>query len=70
MPEKYGGANLDSISYAITIEEISRICGSTGLSVTVHNSVGAYPILKWGTEEQKDRFLPDISTGKNWDEAH
>jgi butyryl-CoA dehydrogenase len=64
LPEKYGGAELDSISYAITIEEISRICASTGLMVTVHNSVGAFPIYKWGTEEQKERYLYDIATGK------
>lgn len=64
LPEKYGGADLDSISYSITIEEISRICASTGLTVTVHNSVGAYPIYKWGTEEQKDRFLPELASGK------
>jgi len=64
LPEKYGGADLDSISYSITIEEISRICASTGLTVTVHNSVGAYPIYKWGTEEQKERFLPDLASGK------
>jgi len=64
LPEKYGGANLDSISYAITIEEISRICASTGLMLTVHNSVGAFPIYKWGTEEQKEKYLYDIATGK------
>jgi len=64
LPEKYGGAELDSISYAITIEEISRICASTGLMLTVHNSVGAFPIYKWGTDEQKERFLYDIATGK------
>lgn len=64
LPEKYGGAELDSISYAITIEEISRICASTGLMLTVHNSVGAFPIYKWGTEEQKERYLYDIATGK------
>ena len=64
LPEKYGGADLDSISYSITIEEISRICASTGLTLTVHNSVGAYPIYKWGTEEQKERFLPDLASGK------
>lgn len=64
LPEKYGGACLDSISYAITIEEISRVCASTGLTLTVHNSVGAHPIAKWGTEEQKERFLYDIATGK------
>ncbi len=64
IPEKYGGACLDSISFVITIEEISRICPSTGLNVSVHNSVGAYPILEWGSEEQKDKFLYDIATGK------
>ncbi len=63
LPEKYGGADLDSISYSITIEEISRICASTGLTVTVHNSVGAYPIYKWGSEEQKEKFLPDLASG-------
>ncbi|MBN1801139.1 MAG: acyl-CoA dehydrogenase family protein [Candidatus Lokiarchaeota archaeon] len=64
IPEKYGGAELDTISYAITIEEISRICASTALNVSAHNSLGAYPIFKWGTEEQKKRYLPDISCGK------
>ncbi|MFX0187827.1 MAG: acyl-CoA dehydrogenase family protein [Candidatus Hodarchaeota archaeon] len=64
LPEKYGGADLDNISYAITIEEISRVCASTGLMLSVHNSVGAYPIYKWGTEEQKEKYLYDIAHGK------
>jgi alkylation response protein AidB-like acyl-CoA dehydrogenase len=64
LPQKYGGACLDSISYVITIEEISRICASTGLTLTVHNSVGAFPIYKWGNEEQKERYLYDLATGK------
>ncbi len=64
LPQKYGGAELDSISYAIVIEEISRICASTGLTLSVHNSVGAYPIYRWGTEEQKERYLYDIASGK------
>jgi len=64
MPEKYGGACLDSISFAITIEEISRVCPSTGLSLTVHNSVGAYPIYEWGSEEQKEKYLYAIASGK------
>ncbi len=64
LPEQYGGAGLDSISYAITIEEISRVCASTGLAVTVHNSVGAYPIHKWGTKQQKEQFLQDIASGE------
>jgi len=64
VPEEYGGAGLDSISYAITIEEISRVCAGIGLCVTVHNSVGAYPIVKFGTEKQKKKFLPPLASGE------
>ncbi|TFG09866.1 MAG: acyl-CoA dehydrogenase [Promethearchaeota archaeon] len=64
LPEKYGGAELDSISYTIIIEEVARVCASTALTLTVHNSVGAFPIYKFGNEEQKDRLLPDIASGK------
>lgn len=63
-PGKYGGAETDSISYAIAIEEISRVSAALGLCVTVHNSVGAYPIARFGTEEQKQRFLPPLSSGE------
>jgi len=61
---EYGGAGLDSISYAITIEEISRVSAAMGLCVTVHNSVGAYPIVRFGTPEQKRLFLPDLASGR------
>ncbi|MBY9006799.1 MAG: acyl-CoA dehydrogenase family protein [Candidatus Lokiarchaeota archaeon] len=64
LPEKYGGAELDSISYAIVIEEISKICAATGLTISVHNSVSAYPILKFGSEEQKEKYLPNLASGK------
>ena len=63
VPKKYGGAELDTISYAITIEEISRVCAAVGLCITVHNSVGTYPIVLFGTEEQKERFLPKLAGG-------
>jgi alkylation response protein AidB-like acyl-CoA dehydrogenase len=65
IPGKYGGVELDSISYAITIEELSRVCASIGLCITVHNSVGAYPIVRFGTEEQKKRFLPQLANGEH-----
>ena len=63
-PKKYGGADLDSISYAIAVEEISRVSGAMGLCVTVHNSVGLYPILRFGTDEQKERFVPRLASGE------
>jgi butyryl-CoA dehydrogenase len=59
----YGGAALDSISYAIAIEEISRVSAAVGLCLTVHNSVGVYPLERFGTEEQKRRFLPAMTSG-------
>ncbi|MGC9324990.1 MAG: acyl-CoA dehydrogenase family protein [Desulfomonilia bacterium] len=64
VPREYSGADLDSISYAITVEEISRVSGAVGLCVTVHNSVGVYPLLEFGTPEQKKRFVPKLATGE------
>jgi butyryl-CoA dehydrogenase len=62
--EDFGGANLDSISYCLAIEEISKACASTGLMTTVHNSVVAVPFEKFGTDDQKQRYLEDMATGK------
>lgn len=64
VPREHGGAGLDSISYAIVIEEISRVCAAMGLCITVHNSVGVYPIVQFGTEAQKRRFLPALASGE------
>ena len=63
-PLEMGGAGLDTISYAIAIEEISRVSAGVGLCLTVHNSVAVYPILAFGTKEQKERFLPDLVSGR------
>jgi butyryl-CoA dehydrogenase len=63
-PKTYGGAEMDSISYAIVIEEISRVSAAVGLCLTVHNGVGVYPIVRFGTEEQKKRFLPAMVRGE------
>ncbi|MCU0722118.1 MAG: acyl-CoA dehydrogenase [Planctomycetes bacterium] len=65
-PEEYGGAGADVLSYAITVEEISRVCGSTGLSLAAHCSLGTYPIYGHGTEEQKRRYLPALCAGKTF----
>ena len=63
-PLEMGGAGLDTISYAIAIEEISRVSAGVGLCLTVHNSVAVYPVLAFGTREQKERFIPDLISGK------
>jgi alkylation response protein AidB-like acyl-CoA dehydrogenase len=63
-PARYGGADLDSISYVLAIEEISRVSAAVGLGVTVHNSVCLAPLLKFGTQEQIERFAPDLAFGR------
>jgi butyryl-CoA dehydrogenase len=64
IPVEYGGAGLDTISYAIVIEEISRKCASTGVITSVHNSLVCWPIMKYGTEEQKKKYLPILAKGE------
>lgn len=64
IPPEYGGAGLDTISYAIVIEEISRKCASTGVITSVHNSLTAWPIMKYGTDEQKKKYLPILAKGE------
>jgi len=62
-PAEYGGTGTDTVCYSIVVEEISRVCGSTGLSVAAHNSLGSMPIVIAGTEEQKKMYLPEIAGG-------
>jgi len=63
-PEEYGGAALDSISVAIAIEEIARACGSTALSIAAHNGLCIAPIVRWGTQAQKNNYLPLLTSGE------
>ncbi|MCP4760782.1 MAG: acyl-CoA dehydrogenase [archaeon] len=63
-PEKYGGAALDTVSYSLVIEEISRVCGSTGLTTTVHNSVCLIPLTMFGSEFLKEKYCYDLASGK------
>ena len=63
-PRELGGADLDSISYAIIVEEISRASGSLGLCVTVHNSVALYPILAFGSEAQQAKWARPLASGE------
>ena len=63
-PKEYGGAQMDTTSFAITVEELSRVCAAVGLCVAVHNSVAISPILRFGTEEQKSKFVPLLAAGE------
>jgi butyryl-CoA dehydrogenase len=63
-PEKEGGAGADYVSYVIAIEEISRACASTGIIVSAHTSLATWPVFKFGTEAQKDKYLHDMASGR------
>ncbi len=64
VPEEYGGTGSDYRSYAIAVEEIGRACGSTGLSYAAHCSLGTKPIVLFGSDEQKKKYLPKLATGE------
>jgi alkylation response protein AidB-like acyl-CoA dehydrogenase len=64
VPQKYGGAGIDRVSYMIALEEISRVCGSTGITVEAHNSLGVGHIYEKGSEEQRKKYLPTLLNGE------
>ena len=64
VPEEYGGAGADTLSYAIAVEELTRVDSSVAITVAAHTSLGTMPILLFGTEEQKRQWLPDLAAGK------
>jgi len=64
IPSEYGGTGLDCVSYAMTVEELSRACGATGILVSAHHSLCVDPILNFGTEVQKRKYLPKLATGE------
>src|SRR5438067_8097022 len=64
IPEEYGGAGTDTLSYAIAIEELTRIDSSVAITMAAHTSLGTMPILLFGSEEQKRQWLPDLASGK------
>jgi short/branched chain acyl-CoA dehydrogenase len=63
-PEQYGGAGTDNLSYALAIEELGRIDSSVAITVAAHTSLGTWPIYAFGSEEQKQQFLPDLCAGR------
>lgn len=64
-PEQYGGGGADTISFAIAVEELSRVCGSTGITYSAHISLGGAPINSFGTHEQKEKYLTPICRGES-----
>ncbi|MFD1448902.1 acyl-CoA dehydrogenase [Oceanobacillus profundus] len=63
-PESYGGIEADYVSYCIAVEELSRVCASTGVTLSAHLSLASWPIYKFGNEEQKKNFLTRLATGE------
>ncbi len=63
-PEEYGGTGMDYRAYSIVVEELARVCGTTSITVAAHTSLGTAPIYKFGTEEQKQRWVPRLATGE------
>jgi alkylation response protein AidB-like acyl-CoA dehydrogenase len=64
VPEEWGGSGLDSVSTALALTELARVCPSTAVTISVTNSVCAYPIWRFGTDAQRDRYLRPLATGK------
>ena len=64
VPEELGGAGTDTLEYTIVVEEVSRVCGSTGIILAAHNSLGVWPILNFGTEEQVQEYVPPLARGE------
>ncbi len=63
-PEQYGGIGSDYLAYCIAIEELSRVCASTGVTLSAHTSLAGWPIYKFGNEEQKQKYLKPMAQGK------
>ncbi|EOS51815.1 acyl-CoA dehydrogenase [Lachnospiraceae bacterium MD335] len=64
IPKEYGGQGCDVLTYAICVEELAKVCGTTAVIVSAHTSLCCDPILTYGTEEQKQKYLPDLASGK------
>jgi butyryl-CoA dehydrogenase len=64
LPEAYGGAGLDILSYALVVEEVSKACASSGVLISAHSSLACDPILQFGSEDQKKKFLPALASGE------
>ena len=64
VPKEYGGQGCDPLTYVMCVEELSKVCGTTGVIVSAHTSLCIDPIMTFGTEEQKKKYVPDLASGK------
>ena len=64
VPKEYGGQGCDILTYAMCVEELAKVCGTTAVIVSAHTSLCCDPILTFGTEDQKKKYLPDLASGK------
>jgi acyl-CoA dehydrogenase len=64
VPERYGGSGMDRLTYMLVVEEINRACASTGVALCTHVSLGIEPILLFGTDAQKEKWIPDLARGQ------
>jgi len=64
VPEEWGGSYVDYVAYALAVEEIAAGCGATGALMSIHNSVGCGPLLKFGDDQQREAWLPSLATGQ------
>ena len=64
LPEEYGGAGLDYLTYIGCCEELAKHCATTSVMVSTHTSLCCWPIMTFGTEEQKQKYLPDLCSGE------
>ncbi|HIT61240.1 MAG TPA: acyl-CoA dehydrogenase [Candidatus Fimousia stercorigallinarum] len=64
VPKEYGGQGCDPLTYAMCVEELAKVCGTTSVVVSAHTSLCIDPILTYGTEEQKQKYIPDLASGK------
>lgn len=65
VPQEYGGLGLDLVSYVLAIEELSKVCPAVALTISVNNSLTCFPIMMFGNDDQKERYLPQLASG-NW----
>src|SRR4051812_50016693 len=63
-PEEYGGGGADTLAYALAVEELTRIDSSVAITMAAHTSLGTMPIHLWGTDQQKDDWLPQLCSGQ------